>query len=231
MSKIFTLAFIILSSLISRAAYNDGNITITNLTAYDVQIQIDGTHYDDGNRSITLRHFPSGTHYLKIFRSDKGERVLYKDSITIKPKYDVDIVINRFEKVSIDELFMNDTGYNQESNDYYDRWLYRDNNYSNAACPTMSRSAFYTLQDMMQQELSGTERLKLAKHVIDQNYVTAMQVKELVSLFGNNDRALELAQYAYPKTINKNEFFVVYATFTRKSARDKLIEFVTNYKN
>jgi hypothetical protein len=230
MSKIFTLACITLTSLISRAADNESNVTITNLALYDVQIQIDGRHYDDGNRSITLRHFPAGTHYLKIFRTDGGEKVLYKDSITIKPKYDVDIVINRFEKVSIDELYMNDTGYASESNDYYDRWLYRDNNYGDAAGHAMSRGAFYTLQDIMQQELSGTERLKLAKHVIDRNYLTAMQVKELVNLFSSTDRALELAQYAYPKTINKNEFFVVYAAFTRKSSRDKLMEFVTNYK-
>jgi hypothetical protein len=229
MTGIFTLAFLALTSLISRAADNEGCVTITNLAYYDVQIQIDGRHYDDGNRSITIRHFPGGAHYLKIYRTGTAEKVLYKDTITIKPQYDLDIVINRFEKVSIDELFIKDTNYPQGSNDY-DRWLYRDNYYGNAAGPVMSRGAFYTLQDMMQQELSGTERLKLAKHVIDRNYVTAMQVKELVNLFGSTDRALELAQYAYPKTINKNEFFVVYAAFTRKSARDKLMEFVTNYK-
>lgn len=229
MSKIFTLAFITFISLISRGAENEGSITFTNLALYEVQIQIDGRNYDDGNRSISLRHFPSGTHYLKIFRTDGGEKILYKDSITIKAKYDVDIVINRFEKVSIDELYMNDTGYNMESNGYYDRWLYRDNYYGDAACLTMSRSAFYTLQNMMQSETSATERLKLAKHVIDRNYLMAMQVKELVNLF-TTDRALELAQYAYPKTLNKNEFFVVYAAFTRKSSRDKLMEFVENYK-
>lgn len=220
MSKIFTLACITLTSLISRAADNEGNVTITNLAPYDVQILVDGRHYDDGSRSITLRHFPSGTHYLKIFRTDRGEKILYNDSITIKAKYDVDIVINRFEKVSIDELFMNDTGYNQESNEYYDRWLYRDNNYGNAARATLSRSAFYALQDMMQSEISGPELLKLAKHVIDQNYITSMQVKELVNLFGNTDRALELAQYAYPKTINKRTSSLLYTPLSPAKAQE-----------
>jgi hypothetical protein len=231
MKKFFTLVFLTLTISISRAADNEGCITVTNLGFYDVQVEIDGKHYDDGNRNITIRHLSAAGHYLKIFRVDKEEKILYADSITIKPQYDIDIVINRFEKVMIDELSVNDQHYRKDGYDRYDnRWSYHDSYYGEGIYPLLSRGAFYTLQDMMQQEISGTGRLKLVKQVIDKNYFTAMQVKELVSQFTSTDRALELAKYAYPKTINKNEFFIVYAAFTRRSAWDELEQFIKNYK-
>jgi hypothetical protein len=49
-------------------------------------------------------------------------------------------------------------------------------------------------------------------------------------MFTSDDRALDLARYAYPRTVNKNEFFVVYTRFLRNGSRAKLVDFIKGYR-
>lgn len=243
MNRIFTLTLLAFITFIGHAAAQEGRVTITNLSLSDVLVVIDDKRCDDGNSNLTIRSLPAGDHILRISAimkgaqpiganfSGNGERVLYKDTITIKPHYDVDILVNRFEKVMIDEILVSDQQYRNEMNDRYDgKWLYQDEYTGDGVHMPLSRGAFYTLKQMMESQFSGAEGVKLAKEVISQNYVTAMQVKQLVDLVFRADDALELAKYAYPKTLNKNEFFVVYASFSRKNAREELSQFIKNYK-
>lgn len=243
MNRIFTLTLLALIIFMSRVTAQEGRLTITNLSLSDVLVVIDDKRCDDGNSNLTIRSLPAGDHILRISAlmkgaqpiganfSGNGERVLFKDTITIKPHYDVDILINRFEKVTIDELLVSDQRYRNELNDRYnDKWLFEDEYTGDGLHLPISRGAFYTLKQMMESQFTGAEGVKLAKEAISQNYVTAMQVKQLVDLVFRADDALELAKYAYAKTLNKNEFFVVYSSFSRKSAREELSQFIKDYK-
>jgi hypothetical protein len=244
MKKKFTLTCLVIATLISRAASDEGRITITNLSYYDVLIEIDGKRYDDGNKNITIPYLQAGNHTLHIAQlpgrlqqestapSGNQEKVIYNNTITIRPEYHTDIVINRFNKVMVDELSMTDKQYLKDADNRYtdDRWMNADASWYSGTYRPLSRQAFYSLQELMGSELSGTKRLELAKEVIDQNYFTAMQVKLLADLFTSDERALEIAEYAYPKTINKNEFFVVYNRFVRGSSREKLADFIKKNK-
>lgn len=249
MKTIFTLTFLVITTLTSRAASSDGRITITNLGFYDVLIEIDGKRYDNGSKTVNIPNIAWGHYTVKIVRlpgrtkgggSTEQEKLLHNNSIWVKPRQHVDIVITRSGKVMTDEMSMDDQQYqygadtsidNGYGNRYDDRMIYGDMGYYYTGNNwPLSRSAFNALRELMSSEASGTKRLDLAKEVIDQNYVTAMQVKLLADLFTSDDRALELAQYAYPKTINKNEFFVVYTRFLGRKSREKLSTFVKNYK-
>ena len=53
-----------------------------------------------------------------------------------------------------------------------------------------------------------------------------MQVKELMSLFTFENNKLELAKYAYRKTVDQKSYFQVMDALTFSSSKDELARFI-----
>jgi hypothetical protein len=101
-----------------------------------------------------------------------------------------------------------------------------DNNYSRA----MTNNDFAQAKESLRREWFENTRLETAKQIIDQNYFTSKQVKEMVLLFTFENIRLDIAKYAYGKTVDKGNYFVMNDAFTFNSNKEKLSEYIREYK-
>jgi hypothetical protein len=123
----FVLAFVARA----HAGISDGILSITNLSSDEIMIEIDGkiyTDYKDYTTAFILRDLRPGNHLIKVSIMTKVfpfKRVmLYNKGVYVKPRFYIDIVINRFGRAMYDEAQMAD-------NQYYDARNDSRNNYPN----------------------------------------------------------------------------------------------------
>jgi hypothetical protein len=69
-----------------------------------------------------------------------------------------------------------------------------------------------------------------AKQIIDRNYFTSQQIKDLLLLFTFENNRLDLAKYAYGKTVDKGNYFIVNDAFTFNNNKEKLSAYIRDYK-
>lgn len=236
MKKISTLLFSSLFSL-SLLAYDGSRLSISTVkNNMDLKIEVDGRRFNMQDNSITLSNLNEGYHTVKIFKDNrrngngngfgfgKKQEVIYNTSVYLKRGFHLDITVNRFGKASVDErrIDRNDEWYD-ESDDYDDHvgggW---DNGYGNV----MSTREFESVKEQIRKEWFETNRLTSTKVIIDKNNFTAQQVKEMVLLFGFENNKLEIAKYAYRKTVDKQNYFIINDAFTFSSSRDELARFI-----
>ena len=232
MKKIFTL---LLSSLfsISLFAFDGSRLSISAPgTSTELKIEIDGRQFSMKNNSITLGYLAEGTHQVKIYREIRKNSMgfgrksyIFNSTVFLKRGYHLDITVNRFGKAMQDEqrIDATDDFYNDED-DYYDNnnggW--NNGQYNNV----MGVRAFNDLKEQLRKEWSENNRMTSAKFIIDKSNFTAAQVKELMLLFTFESNRLELAKYAYCKTVDQRNYLMVFDALTFSSSKDELARFL-----
>jgi len=101
-----------------------------------------------------------------------------------------------------------------------------DDNYSRA----MNNIDFTQAKESLRREWFENTRLETAKQIIDQNYFTSQQIKEMVLLFTFENNRLDIAKYAYGKTVDKGNYFIMNDAFTINSNKEKLSEYIREYR-
>jgi hypothetical protein len=94
----------------------------------------------------------------------------------------------------------------------------------------VSDDDFMAFKRMLDRESFDNTRLVIAKHIVDVNEFTAIQVKELAGLFSFDYSRLDFAKYAYYKTIDKNNYAIVCNAFSFSSGKEQLFEFIRNWR-
>ena len=256
MKQIFTLALLVIAYSVS-AQTNIGKMSITNLSNQRIVVEVDGKKFADrvnNNENIVwVPAFPTGIHALKVFtvpidRNDnrytaRKQTLIFQRNLNVKAQYHIDIVINRFGKILYDELSMNDRNYvNVDSDNWYNNYPYVDRNNprnpprdnprdnDNGYGRAMSLQSFAAFKDAVVKERFDNSRVTIAKQVIDQNYFTVDQVKQLVQIFSTDSYKLDLAKYAYKNTVNRQDYFMLYEAFTFSSSKEDLANYIRQYK-
>jgi hypothetical protein len=275
MKKIFTLALLFVSYSLF-AGINDSRITITNLSNQQIQVDIDGKRYNNrvnGDENLVLvPSITSGYHSIKIYTvtmvgndprpgmAAKKLTLLFQRNFTLKAQFHTDILINRFGKIMVDELSMNDRNYvDMEGPSYPGNgnnggwnngngngggigngnngnggWNNGNGNGNNGGIGNgpraMSDQSFATFRDALVKERVDASRVTIAKQVIAQNYFTADQVKQILQLFSFDNYKLDIAKYTYPNTLNRQDYFIMYELFSFSSSKEDLANFIKNFK-
>ncbi len=105
----------------------------------------------------------------------------------------------------------------------------RDDDYDDNYSRSMSSYDFSQAKESLRKEWFENTRMSTAKQIIDRNNFTSQQVKELMLLFTFENNRLEIAKYAYGKTVDKGNYFVVNDAFTFNS-KEKLNEYIREYE-
>lgn len=256
MKKTCILILLLVPAFMVRAyaGPNDGILGITNLSRQNITIEIDGRTYPDVTNALILRDFRPGNHTVKVYAMVRSRPVtrlarrvmLYSKSMYVKPKYYVDIVINRFGRALYDEQPITDNRYDGDGiderddcnnngnwNDRNDRDDYnggrppRNNNYPPRP---MDDNTFSSFLETVRRESFDDSRMAIAKSGVDQNYFTSAQAKLLVALFSFENSKLEVAKYMYGRTTDPKNYFVVYSAFSFSKSKEELAEYVRTYK-
>jgi hypothetical protein len=94
---------------------------------------------------------------------------------------------------------------------------------------TLSDVEYNQLLHNINRESSENNMMKSATLIINTNYLTSEQVKEMLQLFTFENNKLSLAELAYDKTVDKRNYFVVNDVFSYSSSKDELARFIRNH--
>jgi hypothetical protein len=78
----------------------------------------------------------------------------------------------------------------------------------------------------MQKEWFENNRMKSASYIISNNFFTADQVKDMLSVFSFENNKLEIAKQAYTKTVDKQNYDCVLNALDYKSSKIELARFI-----
>ena len=94
----------------------------------------------------------------------------------------------------------------------------------------MSSSDFSMAKETLRKEWFENSRMTTAKQIIDRNYVTSQQAKELVLLFTFENNKLEIAKYAYGRAVDKENYFIVNDAFSFNNTKEALNKHIREYR-
>ena len=230
MKKFFTLLFASFFSL-SLLAFDGSRLSISSVTSSTLmKVEVDGRNFSLKDNSIILGYLTEGRHQVKITRTKNSgsfrskTEVIYNSSVFLKKGFHLDLTINRFGKVVMDEqrIDLNNDWYNDEE-DYYNS----DNDgWNNGNSNVMSAREFNDLKDQIRKEWFESNRLTSVKFIIDKNDVTTQQVKDLMLLFTFESNKLEVAKYAYCKTVDQRNYYQVNDVLGFSSSKEELARFL-----
>jgi len=104
-----------------------------------------------------------------------------------------------------------------------------DNGYSERS--VISNEELTRVKNKLKSTFSENIRLTAAKQAVDENFFTAEQVKDMVLLLATDAGKLEIAKYAYGKTVNQADYLLyLNDVFASRSNRDELARYVANYR-
>jgi len=230
MKKIFTLLLLSFTTIAAFSQEDDfaGNreilskLSISSITKNKFRVLIDGKIVfgklnEDGAILTGIR---PGYHSIKVLREkninyehvrNNDLQVVFEKNIYVKPRYHVDIMINRFGKAFIDDEPF--------------RAIYKDEEDCEDQ-ESMSNSSFQQFKQVICNESFDNTKLAVAKQGISANYLTAAQAREIVKLLTFESTRLELAKYAYQYTTDKKNYFLLNDAFTFSSSRQELARYI-----
>ncbi len=231
MKKIFTLITSSLFSL-SLLAFDGSRLSISAVTSsQELKVEVDGRSFSMKDNSITLSYLTEGYHQVKVYREAKRRNksfgrnvIIYSSSVMLKRGFHLDITINRFGKVLVDERRMdiNDEWYTDQD-DYYDS----DNEgWNNGNNNVMNTREFESVKQTLRKEWFENNRLTSAKYIIEKSNFSSAQIKDMMLLFTFENNRLEIAKSAYRKTVDKHNYFLLEDALTFNSSKNELARFI-----
>lgn len=186
----------------------------------------------------------------------KRYEIVYNASVNVKPRVNLTLTVDRFGRTSTSEQFI-PSGYgngrdrdgrgrdrdrdwdrdNKWDDDDFDydndgNWGDYDGGYNNGGYRNaMSDREFNQVIVNISKEWLEANKMKSAQNIIAGNFMTSIQVKQLLHLFTFEQNKLELAKQAYAKTVDQRNFLqTVDDEFSFSSSRDELARFIRNIR-
>jgi hypothetical protein len=94
----------------------------------------------------------------------------------------------------------------------------------------MSTEVYKRKYEEVKAKSFDNEKLERIKEAFEHENFTTAQVIGLMTLFSFDDKKIETAIYAYPKTIDQEEFYKTYDLLSFPSSKSKLKDWVKNNK-
>lgn len=247
-----TLLMAIFISMASFAIPVQSKLSITVVGHQNIQIMVDNNRYQGQENSIVINNLQPGHHTIKVYSSRNNQqrriwghhnnlRLIYSSTVYVRPGYYTGITIDRFGKAVVDQRairsnrrnddwdgYKNDGRYN-DRNDRYDDRDDRYKGHDDYNRRAVSEQSFTSMVQALRREYSENSRLVLAKQMVEQNYFSAEQVKYMMQLFSFENNKLELAKFAYRKTTDQKNYFVVYDALSYSSSKEQLAEYIRRY--
>jgi len=129
-----------------------------------------------------------------------------------------------------DSDYGNDDRDDRDNRDYDNDRKNDDSRYDNNYSQAMTNNDFAQAKESLRREWFENTRLETAKQIIDRSYFTSQQVKEMVLLFTFENNRLDIAKYAFGKTVDKGNYFIVNDAFTFNNNKEALKEYIRQYK-
>ncbi len=248
MKQIFTLITVLITAFSANAQSDEntrhpykyqGVLSVSYVINDRVWILVDGSYYNakENDDEMMTNYIRPGYHSIKVYRQKRAgnniewiqgrkKQLVYEGNIFVKPGYHVDLLINRFGKVFIDERQLNTGYYEGHHNEWQPGWDSPDDH----SIQPMNSHGFEQFKQVIINERFENTKLVLAKQTISSNYFSSAQVKEIMQLFSFENNKLDIAEYSYKYTLDKKNYFILNDAFTFSGSKEELARFIKAYR-
>ena len=225
---ILTLAQVVYSqgSYLQLSLFDDGMFSVT----------LDNTSFGAGNYA-EFDNVSAGEHSLKVVRmgtENVKDEVIFDNKIKVASGSDLYSVIDEFNSfviykkkkyaynrlVPLGEFVVKcggSTTTNENNQNVSDECRYK----------IMKKEDFDDLKGSVGNRNFESSNIAIVKTAIDNNYLSAEQVRTLMNYFTFEDSKLEVAKYSYKKVCDYKNFFKVYDAFDFDSSVTELKNYIS----
>ena len=246
-SLLFVLSlFTILSIYSSAHSFASLNLCLYNGEKFSVVFNNNGaTEFSDEFETPALN---AGQYYIKVTANSLNpgvaDNIIFSDYINLIDGYKIYAVITSeqkflvYKKVVYNEVPGNIVNYNKckcnceccKNCPKCNPNININNEDVDCMYKVINESDFNILKETVEKRSYEETRKELIVSAIDNNYFTSAQVKALLNLFSFENSKLEVAKYAYNKTCDKKNYFVVYDVFTFENSIPELKKYIESIK-
>ncbi|HRN79234.1 MAG TPA: DUF4476 domain-containing protein [Ferruginibacter sp.] len=243
MRKICTLMISMFAFLVLSAQTHTTRLSISSMKDISY-VTLNGRAYylngRDRDRSIHLNNLSAGRYLIKVYTGRNGRgggfgmgnagTLLYQGYVQLRRGFHTDVFINRFGRGFTDEeriVYRSGRYQHDDDDDYYEY----DDRWNQPHRQAMSATSFTQLKQTIGGQSFDQTKVNIARQAIKDNAFTAAQAKELLELLSFEDNKLELAKMLYPVTTDRSNFIIVYDVFNFSSSKDKLADYITQYRD
>lgn len=94
----------------------------------------------------------------------------------------------------------------------------------------MTNRDFAEFKQLIADRTFESTKMDMTKSVIDYNYFSTEQVKEILTWFVFESNKLDLAKYAFKNTVDPYNYYKLYNSFTFESSVVDLDNYIKNYR-
>ena len=222
-----TILFALLINFLLIAAQSKSNLTIGTTADKNLKIIYKDSKYSLQDQSVTFQMQSPGTYPLVIYQlqSVNGNREykkVYNGNIKLTAGKHMEITVLRFGKIAWDEADIvaddwNETYQNPASTNGGNSI----NNY-----PVATDKQFANIKAAISGEYYDGDKIKMAKVVLKEILLSAVQIKELINLLYSDEEKLVLAKYAYDYCNEKYAYNLVANTLYYSENKKKLLDYI-----
>ncbi|REJ81617.1 MAG: DUF4476 domain-containing protein [Bacteroidetes bacterium] len=227
MKNFITATVIALLFAIESFAHPAYSSFIVRFSHHNYSVQLNGYRLNTHGKSVYVNQLIPGRHHIRIYKEHSGayhhhSRLVFDSYVDIHPASHTEA------------RFSGKHGFRVESirpiaapvpypSPIIPRPVYHHPYYG---MEVPDDEDFYNILSVLQEQSFESSRLELAENWIRNNYLTSLQVKELMEQFDFESTRLDIAKKSYEHTVDKNNFHITYSAFVFDSSVKELNRFV-----
>jgi hypothetical protein len=235
------IATVLLIIIYTVAFSSPSNLNIRLNSNRTFKLIFDYSVYNNAS-SYYIRNISKGYHIVSVYEKsnsnhnnhNNSDRLIFSGNIFIPANKNIEATVGknvgykiiRETPISNGNYGHNSYGENESGNNgNYGENHYNDNNGNYYG---MGDYEFNMLKNTIIAKSFDSSKMETAKAALTNNNITSRQSYEIAKLFSFDSSKLEIAKYAYSRTIDKGNYFLVNNAFTFSSSSDELNRFIQN---
>lgn len=224
MKKLFTTLVILSVALAAKAGYYaESVLSVTSLDGSRISVVIDRMHPTNPSNTVYINNLNEGDHFVRIMRLSGSRyhpvyRTIFSGMVYIPYATEVVAVVSRNSfRIREQRPLLPPAPQVYEQPHYYQP-------YQDYVC----EEDFNQLLQSVQSRSFESTKMTMAKQFISTNFLSSRQVARLMNAFSFESSKLELAKYAYQRTVDKQNYFVVNDEFGFESSIEEFSRFIAS---
>ncbi len=225
MKRLLILSAIIVASVQLKASHLASELNLRLQHQAWFTVTLDNQLYETPVNFFHTGALNPGHHFLQVTRLDHGyygpysqPRIIYSGYITIPARSKVHAFIDNHGHLRINKITALAPVYAPAP--IVHPYVPAPVHYG------MSDYEFNQLKNIIGNLSFESSRLQVAKQALSVNTVTSYQVAELVRMMSFESSKLDLAKFAFHKTVDKQNYFILNDTFSFESSIMDLNDFI-----
>ncbi len=179
---------------------------------------INNINYNQQTNVVEISGIPGGTHYVKIMKQaavgGNWNSIVFEGYVKIPDNCNVYASIDELGNFMMYKKLYGDKPVIEHHDQY----------------GIMNSRDFADFKKLIIDRTFETTKFDMTKSVIDNNYFSVNQVREILSWFVFESNKIELAKYAFKNTVDRNNYFKLYDIFVFESNVTDLDNYIKNYR-